>query len=191
MSLLQTLMKKIKSVFAPKSEIVESAPAAYKNVDVPVAAEASYSEKINEVLYVTTQDAQRLIKDGKNTPPSEELKNITKQAMFEQMLVEGRKTAAHDFTSEGGWSKEETEALLGNTKGAQTIATDTAQLKSFTDLSDNLPSQESPLRKGSKAKQNTHADANQTVELIKENQSKRAQSIKKKNKSTSAKKKQT
>lgn len=191
MSLLQTLMTKIKSVFAPKSQIVEIAPVTDKSTDIPATHGTSYSETINEVVYVTTQDAQRLIKDGKNTSPSEELKNITKQAMFEQMLVEGRKTAVSDFTAEGGWSKEEAESLLGNAKNAQTIAGDIAQLNSFTDLSNNLPTQESPLRKDSKARKNTKADTDNTAKQIKENQSKRAQSIKKKNKSTVAKKKQT
>ena len=100
----------------------------------------------DSVLFVTTDDARRLINSGKIAPPSEELKAITREAMLQQMVKDQHQEIVKQWSEESDWKEDEIQGLVGNTKDAQQIARDPGEANSFNDLSKNPPKQTHPLR---------------------------------------------
>lgn len=91
--------------------------------------ENTYSETIDDVVYVTTANATRLISDNKSTPPSPELKEAVKSVMFESMVA-----SEYDNQKEvlkEGLSSDEISQLIGSKKDSQSIVNDSDEKDRF------------------------------------------------------------
>lgn len=89
----------------------------------------TYSETIDDVVYVTTENATKLISDNKSTPPSPELKEAVKSAMFESMVV-----SEYDNQKEAlkqDLSPDEISQLIGSKKNTQSIINDLNEKDKF------------------------------------------------------------
>ena len=85
MSALKTLWNKITSGFKGNNDWKKDGDTMVREKPAPQPT-TPYSETIDGVVFVTKENALRLIKDKKSTPPSEELKALTREAMLQQMV---------------------------------------------------------------------------------------------------------
>lgn len=103
-------------------------PGQTTGVSTPTAIpqKPEYSETIDDVVYVTKENALRLIRDKKNTPPTPELKEAVKSTMFDSLAGSGYDNQKEELTE--GLSSEEISKLIGSKKDSQAI-TDNADEK--------------------------------------------------------------
>lgn len=85
-----------------------------------------YSETIDDVVYVTKENALRLIRDKKNTPPTPALKEAVKSTMFDSLAGSGYDNQKEELTE--GLTSDEISKLIGSKKDSQAI-TDNADEK--------------------------------------------------------------
>lgn len=133
------------------------------------AQKPEYSETIGDVVYVTKENALRLIRDKKNTPPTPELKEAVKSTMFDSLAGSGYDNQKEELTE--GLSSEEISKLIGSKKdsqvitdnadekekfmketGAQTRPSKEALVKTKEEIKDKIPSQQAARSKAIKKK---------------------------------------
>jgi len=192
MSVLKTLWNKITSNFhksdgwkSDGTTMTRERPATQ-----PPVPKAPYSETIDGVVYVTKENAMRLISDGANTPPSEELKEAVRSAMVGEIFGERHKILSKELT-DGGLDADDVQNMVGTKKTAQSLSQNPQELTDFTEAGQRAP-ESSPYRLG-----NTDSESIEKLEKAKASmkaqiparQNSRAQSLKKKKKKTSGSKK--
>lgn len=131
-------------------------------------------------LFVSTDDARKMISDGNAKPPSEELKEVTRDAMLHSMVSEAHKKAVVNF-------KGTSNSLVGKLKDAQDIADKQEEISEFKDKAENPPEQTSGLRKDATSTQKIQLEAAKTdiKAKIPSAQALRSAAIKKKKKAAS------
>jgi hypothetical protein len=174
-----------KSVLIPATR--ETGVVTLKTPDVMPARPTAppeppvYGHQVSGLLFVSTDEARRMISDGNAKPPSEELKQVTRDAMLHGMVTDAHKKVIGNFAGEAN-------SLVGKLKDAQDIADSKETMAEFKDKAENPPEQTSGLRKSAtpaqKAKlETTKADIKAKIPSA---QSARSVAIKKKKKAASA-----
>jgi len=130
MKMFKQIWSKIESILHPESSNVKVDGNKPDNTPSESPGENStYSETIDDVVYVTRENAIRLIKDKKSTPPSPELKTAVKDTMFDSLVGSGYDSQKETLSD--GLSPNEISELIGSKKDSQLIANDADEKEKF------------------------------------------------------------
>lgn len=186
MRALRTLWNKITSAFETGSRTDTPPPVERETTTSPNAKPVDteqYSTKIGDVTYVTTAQAQKLLRDKKLAPPSDEMKQITGDAMIEQMIKQSRANIVEDWKGESDWSRQDLHMILGSPSQADKLADSCKE--EFEDAVASDKSSVSPLRVDSsqEVKDKFEADKSEIKKQIPSKQTSRQASLKRAKKS--------
>lgn len=131
MKMFKQIWNKIESILHPESPKVKDDGCKTNDAQISEgsAQTPAYSETIDDVVYVTKENAIRLIKDKKNTPPSLELKTAVKDTMFESLAGSGYDSQKETLSDV--LSPNEISELIGTRKDSQAITDDEAEKEKF------------------------------------------------------------
>lgn len=183
MSALRTLWNKITSVFDAGSGTDTPPPTEHAAANTESVDNEAYSTKIGDVTYVTTAQAQRLLRDKKLAPPSDEMKQLTGDAMVEQMIKQSRANIVEEWKEQSDWSRQDLHMILGTPGQADKLADSCKE--EFEEAVASDKTSVSPLRVDSsqEVKDKFETDKSEIKKQIPSKQTARQASLKKAKKS--------